>query len=193
MRNPLAPTRLALGAAALAALAAPISYAAPELAAQHHGKSAMHGDRMGHGKGAMQGGRMGHGTMLERVLRHGDRLDLTDDQRGRLEELRADVVERRAEHAAALIRLSSEARAGLLEDEAARDRLAEMRRASVEHEKRLHEHFAAILTEEQMAGLKEAAAKRGGEHRMGRGRMRGGHGGWMRGRGVRSPKMKRWR
>ena len=181
MRNPLALTRMALGAAAMAALAAPISYAAPELAAQHHGK------------GAMQGGRMGHGTMLERVLRHGDRLDLTDDQRGQLEELRADAVERRVEHAAALIRLSSQARAGLLEDGAARDRLAEMRGASVEKEKKLHEHFATILTEEQMAGLKEAVAKRGGEHRMRRGGMRGGHGGWMRGRGMRSQKMKRWR
>lgn len=180
MRNSLAPTRLALGASALAALAAPISYAAPELAAQHRGKGATHGDRMG------------HATMLERVLRHGDRLDLTDDQRGQLEELRVDAVEQRAEHAAALIRLRSEARAGLLEGGAARDRLAEMRKASVEKEKKLHEHFAAILTEEQMAGLKEAAAKRGGGPRMRRGGVRGGHGGWMRGRGMRSPKMRRW-
>lgn len=181
MRNPLAPTLLALGAAALAALAPPIPDAAHELAAQHRGKGAMHG------------GRTGHATMLERVLRHGDRLDLTDDQRGRLEELRVDAVERRTEHAAALIRLRSEARAGLLEDGAARDRLAEMRRASVEKEKKLHEDFAAILTEEQMAGLKKAAAKRGGGPRMRRGGVRGGHGGWMRGRGMWSPKMKRWR
>ena len=173
MRNPLAPTRLAVGAAALAALAAPISYAAPELAAQHRGK------------GAMQGGHMGHqGTMLERVLRHGDSFDLTDDQRGRLEELRADLVERRVKHAAALIRLSSEARAGLLEDGAARNKLREMRKASGKNEKRLHEHVAAILTEEQMAGLKEAAAKRDGKPRMRRGGMRGGHGGWMRRRGM---------
>ncbi len=181
MRNSLAPTRLALGAAALAMLAAPIPYAAPELAAQHRGKGALHG------------GRMGQATMLERVLRHGDRLDLTDDQRGRLEELRVDVVERRAEHAAALIRLRSEASAGLLEDGAARDRLTEMRKASVENEKRLHEDFAAILTEEQMAGLKAAAKKRGDGPRMRRGGVRGGHWGWMRGRGMRSPKMKRWR
>ena len=180
MRNPLAPTPLALGAAALAALAAPISYAAPELAAQHRGQ------------GAMQGGRMGHAAILERVLRHGDRLDLTDEQRGQLEELRVDAVERRAERAAALIRLGSEARAGLLEDGAARERLAEMRMASVENEKRLREHFAAILTEEQMAGLKEAAAKRGGGHRMRRGGVRGGQG-WMRWRGMWSPKMKGWR
>ena len=181
MNNSLGLTRLALGAALLAALAAPISHLTPELAAQHRGKN------------AMQGGRMAHGTILERVLRDGDKFDLTDDQRSQLEELRADAVERRVERAAAMIRLSSEAKAGLLEDGAARDKLAEMRMASVENEKEVHERLHAILTEEQMAGLKEAIHKRGGESRMRRGGMRGGRGGWMRGRGMRGPRMNRWR
>ena len=175
------PTRLAAGAATLAALAAQLSYAAPGLEAQRHGKGAALGDPMA------------HAAMVERVLRHGDKFELTDDQRSRLEALRGEAVERRVEHATAMIRLSSEAKAGLLEDGAARGKLANMRKAAVENEKKLHERFAAILTDEQLEGLKKAAGKRGGGPGMRRGGARGGGGRWMRGRGARGSRMNGWR
>ena len=154
--------------AATIVLAAAMSVATPNLAAQRRGpaqntahRSALH--------------------LVERTLRLGDRLELTQEQRDRLEAMRAGMVERQADHSARRMRLASEVRAGLGEAGTVREALAAMREESGTSRREFRAKYGEIFTDEQKQQLRRL-------NRQGAWRQRGARGGgpgWNRGRGIR--------
>lgn len=155
-------------AAATFGILAAIAVAAPDLSAQ----------RRGFAPPAPASGAL---TVVERALRHGDRLELTQAQREQLEAIRAGMVDQRAEHSARMMRLASEVRAGLSERGAVREALASMREKAGAGRRELRGKYDEIFTDEQKLLLRRMARQE-----MGRQRGAGVRGsGWDRGRGIR--------
>ena len=119
--------------------------------------------------------------MVERALRLGDRLDLTQEQRVQLKSIRAGLVEQQAGHSARMMSLASEVRAGISEAGAAREALVAMREEAGPSRKELRGQYDEIFTDEQKQLLRRL-------NRQGAWRQRGVRGrgpGWDRGRGIR--------
>jgi len=156
-----------IGAATFGILAA-MAVAAPDLSAQRRGST----PRVA-APGAL--------TVVERALRHGDRLELTQAQREQLEAIRAGMVDQRAEHSARMMRLASEVRAGLSEPGAVREALAGMRKKAGASRRELRGKYEEIFTDEQKQQLRRLARQGAWLQRGVRGRGPG----WDRGRGIR--------
>ncbi len=124
-------------AAALAVVAA-TAVAPPELEAQRPGSRA----------GAAAGS-----APVERAIRLADEIELTADQRTRLEAIRVEVLEQRTSQAAALMALRSEIAAGMREPEALREALAAQWREGRNDRESLRERISEILTEDQREKL----------------------------------------
>lgn len=155
-------------AAATFGILAAVAVAAPELSAQ----------RRGFAPPAPASGAL---TVVERALRHGDRLELAQAQREQLEAIRAGMVNQRAEHSARMMRLASEVRAGLSERGAVREALASMREKAGASRRELRGKYDEIFTDEQKQQLRRLARQATWRQR---GARRGGPG-WDRGRGIR--------
>jgi len=149
-------------------LVAAMSVATPDLAAQRRGPAQNTTDRS-----ALQ--------LVERALRLGDRLELTPEQRDRLEAIRTGMVERRADHSARRMRLASEVRAGLSEAGAVRGALAAMREESATGRREFRAQYGEIFTDEQKQQLRRLNRQGAWRQRSARGRGPG----WNRGRGIR--------
>ncbi|MDE2764379.1 MAG: Spy/CpxP family protein refolding chaperone [Gemmatimonadota bacterium] len=159
---------LARTATATFGLLAAMALAVPDLSAQRRGS-------------ATRAATPGALTVVERALRHGDRLELTQAQREQLETIRAGMVDQRAEHSARMMRLASEARAGLGEPGAVREALAAMREKAGASRRELRGKYDEIFTDEQKQLLRRLARQATWRQR---GARRGGPG-WDRGRGIR--------
>ena len=120
-------------------------------------------------------------ALVERALRHAEGLELTGGQQDQLEAIRADMVERRVDHSARMMRLASEARAGLTETGAVREALATMREEAGGSRRALREKYGEVLTDEQRQRLRRLT-RRAAWHPRG---ARGGGPGWDRGWGKR--------
>lgn len=109
-------------------------------------------------------GRVERGVLagVEDALRQRERLSLTEDQVRQLEELRGAEVENDARRASEMRDLMSQARAGLLEDAAVRERLSAARDAERPVVAQARERFDGILTEEQRGLLRSGARVRQG-------------------------------
>lgn len=152
--------------AATIVLAAAMAAAAPHLEAQRRGSPHRTADRS-----ALQ--------LVERALRLGDRLELTPEQRDRLEAIRTGMVERQADRSARRMRLASEVRAGLSEAGAVREALAAMREESGTSRREFRAQYAEIFTDEQKQQLRRLVRQGAWRQRSARGRGPG----WSRGRG----------
>lgn len=120
--------------------------------------------------------------VVERAMRFGDRLALTQEQREQLEEVRADMVEKRADRSARMMRLASEARAGLGEAGAVREALAAIRREARAGRREFRSRYGEVFTDEQKRQLRRLDRRWAWRQRGARG---GGHPGWDRRHGVR--------
>lgn len=159
---------LARTATATFGLLATMALAVPDLSAQRRGS-------------APRAATPGALTVVERALRHGDRLELTQAQREQLETIRAGMVDQRAEHSANMMRLASEVRAGLSEPGAVREALSAMREKAGTSRRELRGKYDEIFTDEQKQLLRRLARQATWRQR---GVRRGGPG-WDRGRGIR--------
>ena len=162
MANPASRT-----AAATLGLLAAMAIATPELSAQRRGSTPRPPD-----PAALH--------MVERALRLGDRLKLTEQQRVQLESIRAGMVEQQAGHSARMMSLASEVRAGISEVGAAREALAAMREEAEASRRELRGKYDEIFTDEQKQQLRRL-------NHQGAWRQRGVRGrgpGWNRGRGI---------
>lgn len=155
-------------AAATFGILAAMAVAAPDLSGQRRGS-------------APRATTPGALTVVERALRFGDRLELTQAQRGQLDAIRVGMVDQQAEHSARMMRLASEVRAGLSEPGAVREALAAMRDKAGASRRELRGKYDEIFTDEQKQQLRRLA-RQGAWHQ--RGARRGGPG-WDRDRGVR--------
>lgn len=182
-------------AGATLAVAVMSAIAVPELSAQRRGSA----------------GRAASGTSaVEMSLRLAERLELTQEQRDRLEAVRVGMLEQRAEHSAKMMNLSSEVRAGIRERSAIREELAAIREEAVAGRAALREQYDGILTDEQKDELRRVTRRaawrqdsmpgrpgvdrwRGTRGRPGMDRGRGGRGrpGMDRGRG--GDRSRNWR
>ena len=127
---------------------------------------------------------------VERAIRLADELELTSDQRARLEAMRVELLEQRTEQAAALLALRSEIAAGVREPEAMRQALAERRTGLSDARESLRNRFGEILTDDQRTELqrldRRATARLRGPANRGRiDRQRGPRGGRQFDRGRR--------
>lgn len=128
---------------------------------------------------------------VELSLRFAERLELTEEQRTRLEAVRVGMLEQRAEHSATLMSLQSEVRAGVRERGSVREELVAIRQEAETGRKALREQYDGILTDEQKAELRRvtrrAVWRQGAMHgRTGTDRWRGTRGrpGMDRARGM---------
>ena len=122
-------------------------------------------------------------TLVERALRLGDRLELTSEQRGRLEAIRTGLVEQRAARSTRMMKLASEVRSGISEAGAVREALAAMREKAGANRRELRGKYDDIFTDEQQQQLRRLT-------RLGAWRQRGVQGrgpAWDRDRGRRGP------
>lgn len=119
---------------------------------------------------------------VERAMRLGDRLELTQEQREQLEAMRAGIVEQRADLSARIMRLASEVRAGLGEAGAVREALAAVRKEARAGRREFRGRYGEIFTDEQKRQLRRLDRRWAWRQRGARG---GGHPGWDRRRGVR--------
>lgn len=120
-------------------------------------------------------------TLVERALRHGDRLELTPEQSDQLEAIRTGLVEQRAARSTRMMKLASEVRAGISEASAVRKALAAMREKAGASRRELRGKYDGIFTDGQKQQLRRLT-------RQGAWRQRGvpGRGsGWDRDRGRR--------
>lgn len=182
-------------AGATLAVAVMSAIAVPELSAQRRGSA----ERAASGTSA-----------VEMSLRLAERLELTQEQRDRLESVRVGMLEQRAEHSAKMMNLSSEVRAGIRERSAIREELAAFREEAVAGRTALREQYDGILTDEQKDELRRVTRRavwrqesmrgrpgvdrwRGTRDRPGMDRGRGGRGrpGMDRGRG--GDRSRNWR
>lgn len=141
---------------------------------------------------------------VELSLRLAERLELTEEQRGRLESVRVGILEQRAAHSARLMNLQSEVRAGIRERGSIREEFAAIREEAEAGRKALREQYDGILTDEQKQELRQMTRRtawrqgatrgrtgmdrwRGARDRPGMDRGRGmrGRPGMDRGRGMR--------
>ena len=159
---------LARTAAATIGLLATMSLAAPDLSGQRRDS-------------APRIATTGALTVVERALRHSDRLELTQSQREQLEAIRTGMVDQRAKHSARIMRLTSEMRAGLSEPGAVREAVAAMREKAGASRRELRGKYDEIFTDEQKLLLRRLA-RQGTWHQRG---VRGRGPGWDRGRGIR--------
>ena len=159
---------LARTAAATLGLLATMALAAPDLSAQRRGS-------------APRATTPGALTLVERALRLGERLELTQAQREQLESIRADMVEQRVAHSARMMRRASEVRAGLSEPGAVREALAAMREEAGANRRELRGKYDEIFTDEQKHQLRRLVRQAAWRQQGARGRGPG----WDRGRGIR--------
>lgn len=145
---------------------------------------AQRGMRGNDGERGVRAERMGQGLPVERLMRLQERLELTEDQMGRLEELRQERLALRQERSAERLRIQSEAAAGTLDLNAQRERRTERRDALRAEMESFQEQLNEVLTleqREQLLELRSQRMNRGGRDRMrSRARFRG-----MRERGMR--------
>ena len=178
-RIAISNTRLIAAGATLAA-AALLAVTTPELSAQRGAARANQATRAATGANS-----------VETALRLAEHLELTPEQRDRLEALRVDMLARRAEHSAALMSLASEVRAGIRERGSVREQLAAAREDGRAGRQALVERYDGIITDEQKEELRRVtrrAAWRGNAQRGGgvnRWRQGRGRPGIDRGRGLR--------
>ncbi len=178
--------RLMSGAMILAAVFAlgPI-----QVAAQRRQPAPQAPGRMMRPGGRWMGARAGAG--VEGVMRMRERLKLTDDQFRKLDQIRAEIVQRRAAHLTRLIELRSKVSVGEATRGALVDSLTAWRKASASVRKQQRDRVEAVLTQAQKDTLKSIVARRRAfaagrasamRGRMGQ-RMWRGRGGFMSGRG----------
>lgn len=165
---------LSRAAGATLAVATLSTVVAPDLSAQRRGSAAR----------AATGA-----AVVEMSLRLAERLELTQEQRDRLEAVRVGILAERAERSAKMMNLASELRAGIRERSAVREELAAIGEEAAARREALREQVGGILTDEQEEELRRVTRRAvwrqgavGG--RPGEGRWRG-----MRGR----PGVDRWR
>lgn len=171
------------------AVSAVMAVAVPDLSAQR--------------RGAVAWGATGTNA-VELSLRLAERLELTQEQRDRLEAVRVGILEQRAAHSARLMGLESEVRAGIRERASIREELVAIREEAGAGREALREKYDGILTDEQKqelrrmtrrTALRQGAARgrtgtdrwRGTRGRPGMDRARGtpGRPAMDRGRGIR--------
>ncbi len=120
----------------------------------------------------------GGGTAVETALRLADRLELTQEQRDRLETIRVELLEQRAAQSTRLMTLTSEIRAGISERGALREEFAAMKEQGEESRKALRAQYDEIFTDEQkqqlqrlnrMSAWRQQGARRGPGMDRGRG------------------------
>jgi len=116
------------------------------------------------------------GAGIEMIMRQRERLELTEDQVKRLDQLRQEAVQRRTAHQAQMAELRSKVAAGQLEPEALRDQVRAMREGADEIQKQQRERIEGVLTDAQKETLREWGA-RARAFQMGRqSALRGGQG-----------------
>ncbi|NNF28643.1 MAG: hypothetical protein HKN73_15570 [Gemmatimonadetes bacterium] len=113
--------------------------------------------------------------MVERALRLGDEIGLSQDQRIELESLRLSILAERQTAAAQLMALRSEVQAGIREPEAMRQEMEALREAAETERDSRRDQVQEILTEEQRDQLQELGRRRGNRGRsfQGQGQRRG--------------------
>jgi hypothetical protein len=122
--------------------------------------------------------------VVERALRLGEEIGLSQDQRNRLESMRLALLEDRQAAAAQLMALRSEVRAGLREPEAMRQEMQALRESGAADREARRAQVEEVLTEEQRTQLRELGRDRGirGRSFRGRGQRQGPWSGRSRGR-----------
>ncbi len=135
---------------------------------------------------------------VEHALRRADALELTEDQRNRLEALRVEGLAERTANAARLMEVASEIRAGIVERSAVREELAALREAGAATRGNLRDQLGEILDDDQQEELRRALRRSVWQNRRGQmpgvDRQRGPwrRGGFDRGRGgSRAPRRDR--
>lgn len=106
-----------------------------------------------------QAGRAG-ATGVEAVLRMRDRLELTGDQVARLDALRSERVERRAQEAAEVSELRSRLLAGTIDRSEATERMTALREARAGCAGQDRQALESLLDESQRATLDQLRAER---------------------------------
>lgn len=124
-------------------------------------------------RGAAMGPR---GAGIELIMRQQERLELSEDQMKRLDQLRQEAVQRRTAHQAQMAELRSKVAAGQMEPGALRDQARAMRESAMEVQKQQRERVEGVLTEAQKERVQEWGA-RARAFQMGRqSALRGGQG-----------------
>ena len=125
------------------------------------------------------------GAAVERTIRLADELELTAEQRTRLEAIRLELLEQRIEQTTAMLALRSEVAAGIREPEAVRGVMAERLRAARAAGESVRDRVGEILTDEQQQELRSMSRRAMWRQRGMRGRSRvEGQWGWRGGRGF---------
>lgn len=104
---------------------------------------------------------------VENALRRADALELTEDQRTRLEALRVGALAERTASAARLMELASGIRSGTVERAAIREEMAALRDAGAAARENLRDQLGEILTSDQQQELRRAARRAAWQNRRG--------------------------
>ena len=146
------------------------------------------------GRGMRAGADRGARGGVEMVMRMRDRLELTDEQIQRLDQIRSEVVQRRNAHRQEMDELRSRVMAGEMEADELREVARARREASEEIRTQTRERVEAVLTDAQRETLEElggrARAFQQGRAIGARQGMRAGGRGFQR--GVRRPGLRDW-
>ncbi len=118
---------------------------------------------------AQRAGRGNRGGMrsagAENLLRIRERLELSEEQIGQLQEIRVIALEQRKERAVELLDVQSRWRAGELERDEWRELMAERRETNREQGAQHREQISAILTDEQRQRVASLRPQRAGPRR----------------------------
>lgn len=125
------------------------------------------------------GGRVAVGSgAVERTIRLADELELTADQRARLEAIRVELLEQRTAQTTEMLALRSEVAAGIREPEAVRAVLADRVSAARAAGESVRDRLGEILTDEQQEELRGMNRRAAWRQRGMRDRSRVGQRGW---------------
>lgn len=138
-----------------AALVATILAFAPLHAEAQQPRMGQRGAAMGQ-RGAAMGPR---GAGVEMILRQRERLELTEDQVGRLDRIRQQAVERRTAHQAQIAEIRSKVAAGQMERDELREQVQALRDGFEGVRTQEREQVEAILTEAQRETLQQWGAQ----------------------------------
>ncbi len=110
---------------------------------------------------AVAGRAMAESSFVERILRAGDRLNLSAEQREQLNAMRIEAVERRTARAARWMKMASEVRAGLREPAELRETAGEGREEMASQRQAVRSSLEEVLTDEQRRLLRQRYRRAG--------------------------------
>ena len=123
-----------------------------------------------------RGARGTPGNGVERALRLGEEIGLSQEQRDQLEAMRVEILDERTRSMARLMELRSEVEAGMREPESIRQETQALRESGQASRGQLRERMESILTDEQREQLRDMRRPAAGGRQGFRGHRRGSRG-----------------